>query len=84
MGGETEAMTSRKQSILLAELAKTGELTLNRAVELVGGYWNNERQWTGAILSRMVKRGLIERVRPGLFILKPKTPREPDPVLILQ
>jgi len=67
-------MTSRKQSILLAELAKTGELTLDRAVKLVGDQYHNQRNHTGNILRNMVKRGLLERVRPGVF-------RRPKPTL---
>lgn len=59
---------SQKQAAILARLSQHGEITLSKAVELVGGdIHTNERFHVGNILSRMVKRGMIERVKPGVF-----------------
>jgi len=73
---------SPKQAVLLTEIRKTGRLSLQRAVDLVGGdIYHNERFHVGNILSRMVKRGRIRRVKPGLFELaQPKG----EPPLTLQ
>jgi predicted transcriptional regulator of viral defense system len=47
-----------------------GTITLEDATRLVGSdLYCNARKHVGAVLSRMVDRGLIERVKPGVFRL---------------
>jgi predicted transcriptional regulator of viral defense system len=61
---------SRKQQAVLRSAKTNGFVTLKEAVRLVGGdvYANTEKH-TGAILSNMVKRGMLIRVKPGTFKL---------------
>ena len=69
---------STKRGTILAEMKLSGlPMTLDRAVELVGDQYHNQRNHTGNILAGMVKAGLIERVEPGLFRL-PKPTMEVD------
>jgi predicted transcriptional regulator of viral defense system len=45
-------------------------------VRLIGGnIYHNESKHVGAVLSNMVKRGMIRRVSPGVFAL----PEQPKP-----
>lgn len=61
---------SPKQSAILAALRDKPEITLAEAVQLIGGnlYCNAEKH-VGVTLSNMVKRGMIQRVKPGVFCL---------------
>ena len=70
------SMLSSKQAVLMLELQKCGTLTLARAIELVGqDIYDNRAKHVGAILTRMVKRGLIVRVKPGVFERAPSAPQ---------
>jgi hypothetical protein len=62
---------SRKQKIIMGALATKQSITLQDAVRLIGGniYINAEKH-TGALLSNMVKRGMIVRLKPGVFASK--------------
>lgn len=61
---------SQKQSAILAALGSNPEITLTEAVLLIGGnLYCNKSKHVGAVLSNMVKRGMIERVCPGVFRL---------------
>jgi hypothetical protein len=71
-------------------LRTPGELTLARAVELIGGnLYANAPKHVGVTLSNMVRRGLLVRVRPGVFELPPqlqeppKTQAEPAVLLLV-
>lgn len=61
---------SPKQSVILAALRDKPQITLSEAVKLIGGnlYCNAEKH-VGVTLSNMVKRGMIQRVKPGVFCL---------------
>ncbi len=59
---------SRKQRAIFDYLRINSTITLLQATALVGrNVYTNSIEHTGALLSRMVKRGLIVRVKPGLF-----------------
>lgn len=61
--------TPKRQAILSA-LRERGILTLDEAVEIIGGnIYHNERFHVGNLLSAMVKAKMINRVKPGLFSL---------------
>jgi hypothetical protein len=79
-------MTSAKQKIVLAHRTP-GELTLAHAVELIGkNIYCNERKHVGAVLTNMVRRGLLVRVRPGVFELPPELkepPKVAEPATLL-
>ena len=61
---------SRKQQAVIRSAKMNGFVTLKEAVHLVGGdVYANADKHTGAILSNMVKRGMLVRVKPGMFKL---------------
>ena len=61
---------SRKQQSVIRSAKTNGFVTLKEAVRLVGGdIYANAEKHTGAILSNMVKRGMLIRVKPGTFKL---------------
>lgn len=60
---------SRKQSVIVEFMRKSGgKITLSQAVALTGkNLYANAQFHTGATLARMVKRGLVRRIKPGVF-----------------
>ena len=69
-------MPSPKQRDILKLFRPGFEVTKQTVVDAYGGaYYHNGQKYIGEILSRMVKQGLIERVKPGVFRL-PDTPME--------
>lgn len=63
-------MLSQKQATIINYLRGHDDITLDKAVELIGhGIYYNHRKYVGLTLSRMVKQGHIVRVKPGLFTL---------------
>lgn len=70
---ERPRVLSPKQAVVMSALKKKGTLTLTEAVDLIGGnVYTNRRFHVGNVLSRMVERGMIVRVKPGLFRLPEK------------
>jgi hypothetical protein len=70
------SLVSRKQRVILDTLAKQQVIALPQAVRLIGGnIYHNESKHVGAVLSNMVKRGMIRRLSPGVFAL----PEQPNP-----
>lgn len=71
---------SRKQQAVLRSAKMNGFITLKEAVRIVGGdIYANAEKHVGAILSNMVKREMLVRVKPGAFKLP-----EPEQTLKLQ
>ena len=69
-------MTDKQSKIIAALITqKPKPLTTDDAVELIGDYYCNARFHTGNILSRMVKAGLIYRIKRGVFGLPECRPR---------
>lgn len=61
---------SRKQSAIVDYLRKNGTITTAQATALVGGnVFYNQAKHTGAVLSNMVKRRIIKRIKIGEFSL---------------
>lgn len=63
-------MLSSKQKRIMNEINTNPDrsITLARAVELCGdNLYCNASKHVGVTLSNMVRRGLIERMRPGVF-----------------
>jgi len=61
---------SRKQQAVIRSAKMNGFVTLKEAVHLVGGdIYANAEKHVGSILSNMVKRGMLVRVKPGTFKL---------------
>jgi len=61
---------SRKQNAIVNYLVINGTITTAQATELVGkNVYYNQSKHTGAVLSNMVKRGIIRRLRVGVYAL---------------
>ena len=61
---------SRKQQAVIRSAKINGFVTLKEAVHLIGGdIYANAEKHVGSILSNMVKRGMLIRVKPGVFKL---------------
>ena len=63
-------MISDKQKEILQFIqdSEDKQITKKQAVKLIGNcYYANKSKHTGDVLSRMVKRGLLKRIKPGLF-----------------
>jgi predicted transcriptional regulator of viral defense system len=62
-------MPSNKQNAIL-NFARSNncEITKKKAVELIGHhYYCSKEKYVGEVLSRMVKKGLLNRIKPGVF-----------------
>lgn len=69
-------MPSPKQSAIIAFCRTSAEITLEQATALVGrNVYHNADKHTGAILSNMVKQGMLVRIKPGLFRLATREDR---------
>lgn len=67
---------SPKQRVVLDYVREHSIITLDLAVVLFGGdLYANAHRHVGALLSRMVARGLLVRTKPGLFHLPPRAER---------
>ena len=63
-------MPSPKQRDILKLFRPGLEVTKQAIVDVYGDYYyHNGEKYIGEILGRMVKCGLIERVKPGVFRL---------------
>jgi hypothetical protein len=61
---------STKQSIIIQALREQPQITLSHAICLIGrNIYHNAPKHVGAVLSNMVKRGQIVRIKPGVFQL---------------
>jgi len=66
---------SPKQKIVIAALQLRQPATTEELLSLpCMDYYANGAKHLGALLSNMVKRGMIERVKPGLFQLPTRKP----------
>lgn len=71
---------SPKQQVVLFYLSKNESITLATACELIGkDIYCNEEKHCGAILSNMVKRKMIERIKPGVFTKRDLRGENPPP-----
>lgn len=62
------------QKILFEHTKSNSQMTKVEAVELIGkSYYCNADKHVGDVLSRMVKSGLLKRIKPGLFELGDRT-----------
>ena len=66
-------MLSEKQKQIIAKANEQGgQITKADAVTLIGGtYYCNGDKHTGDVLSRMVKRKILIRIKPGVFRVNP-------------
>ena len=61
---------STKQFEIVEAIKKHGHITKKEAVEIVGkNIYCNADFHVGNILSNMVKKGMIKRLKPGIFTL---------------
>lgn len=62
------ALTTYQRAIIAEANRNGGQITKAQAVRLIGGvYYCNTEHHVGSVLSRMVKSGLLERIKPGVF-----------------
>lgn len=65
---------ARERELIALCKKNGGKLTKKEAVEAFGHwYYHNREKWIGEILSRLVKRNIFEREKPGVYIIR-KTP----------
>ncbi len=70
MGGKPARKSSKKQDAVLAFLREAPTITLDQAVAVIGrNLYANAKFHVGNVLSNMVKRGMLRRIKPGLFAL---------------
>lgn len=75
-----DALSSKQQKIM-QHVQAHGSITLTEAVGLVGGnLYANDSKHVGAVLSRLVHRGLLVRIKPGLFQVGEKPALTPDSI----
>lgn len=68
--GAEMALSSKRKAIIEYCLANGKEITKSQAVSVIGGtYYYNGDKHTGDVLGRMVKAGLLERVKKGRYKL---------------
>jgi predicted transcriptional regulator of viral defense system len=61
-------MRTTKQNAVMAFLRQHGQMTLSQAVELIGGdVYANQAFHVGNVLRRMIARGMIRRVKRGVY-----------------
>lgn len=61
---------TRKRKAILDFLRGNAEMTLEQAVEMIGGdIYHNSNFHVGNLLNAMVKVGMIQRVKRGVFRL---------------
>lgn len=71
---------SPKQQAIVAAVTANGTITLAEATALVGcNVYANADKHTGALLGNMVKRGLLIRVKAGVFSLPNDGERRTSP-----
>jgi hypothetical protein len=59
---------SSKQSLIYALFEGREEITKKEVISLLRwSYYHNAEKYIGEMLSRMVSRGILKRVRPGVF-----------------
>jgi predicted transcriptional regulator of viral defense system len=73
-------MSDQKQRLILAQARLNGgKITKKEAIEVPGvdTYYHNAEKHVGEILSRMVKKNLLIRIKPGHFEMRFK-PVDPN------
>lgn len=72
-------MTSKQKAIInyLHYIQKT--ITLSEAVEIIGkNIYANKERYVSLVMARMVKKGLIKRIKPGSFKLNGPQEKQGD------
>lgn len=71
-------MKSNEKAGVLIKYARehNNKISKKEAIELIGhSYYYNEAFHTGNILSRLVKSGILKRLKPGQFELQTTVPK---------
>ncbi len=63
------ALTWKQRKVLtFINESEDNQITLKQAMGIIDTHYCNGEKHVGNTLSRMVKSGLLERVKPGVFI----------------
>ena len=72
-------LTDNQKAIINKAKENDGQITKKEAVELIGGnYYCNAGKHVGDVLTRMVKSGLLERIKIGVYKTSSKGKKEKE------
>ena len=61
------AITEKQKAVIRFAQENGGEITKKQAMTIINDHYCNGEKHVGEVLSRMVKRGMLTRIKPGLF-----------------
>lgn len=71
---------SEKQRVIIEYIRSNGNITKQQAVQMLGKYYyHNGEKYVGEILSNMVKRRYIKRIKNGVFEIGSMSNQVNDP-----
>lgn len=73
-------LTEKQRTIISYCHAHDGKITKKEAMTLIDDHYYNGDKHVGEVLSRMVKAGLLIRVKPGHFTIGKGTKQRPATV----
>lgn len=72
-------LTDNQKAIINKAKENDGQITKKEAVELIGGnYYCNAGKHVGYVLTRMIKSGLLERIKIGVYKISSKGKKEQE------
>jgi len=71
-------LSDKQKKIVEFALRNDNQITKDQAVLLIDDYYANGRKHVGDVLSRMVKRNVLTRVKNGHFVLRNLVPVKQD------
>lgn len=78
-------MTQQQKQIIRAAQERGGRITKKEVVEMYGGsYYCGADNHLGAMLSRMVKAGLLVREKPGVFVVGSGKEKQVKPIAAIE
>lgn len=74
-------LTEKQKKVVDFALKNGGEVTKKQAMELINTHYHNGDKHVGEALSRMVKAGLLIRIKPGYFKLGEGCRKKSEPII---
>ncbi|AWW32155.1 hypothetical protein DN752_19535 [Echinicola strongylocentroti] len=75
-------LTQKQEKVIQFIVDGRGEITISEAVTLIGDQYHNQSKYVGETLSRMVRRGVLCRVRRGVYKLATKVSGKKDTYVV--